>query len=522
MNKKVVLFALCIGVVAAMSFSTKNTFQDPWKAPEWADTLDNPFQLRWGQKTIDPAKLVKTQELYNSYCSTCHGATGSGDGSLGAGLPIKPADFHSIRVKEQSDGAIFWKLSEGRGAMPSYKGTLTDEQRWQLVAYIRQLSGLANVLPGALKFENTGISQVLIKPGLKSQYFPIPTKVRNLINSEVQSFMLDTVVSGLQRPWSMVFVPDGTMLITERGGKLQRTRNGKLMAQPVGGNIPGELRDIKLHPKFKENGLVYIAYYTEPDGPGQGNTNLMRGKLVGDKLENIQQLYSVGPIKGSPFYFGSKIAFDGKGYLFFTVGIAGARKNAQDLTVPTGKTMRFNDDGTIPKDNPFVNVPGALPEIWSYGHRMHQGLLYDPKLDRLLNMEFGEMGGDELNVVKRGANYGWPLVTFSKEYTGAVISPDSLREGIEAPLHHWTFAPSDVEFVSGENYPKWDGNLFVGGLIKRTLMRVDIKGDVVSHDEKLLEYLGRIRDVKMGPDKLLYVMTEDSGVIVRLIPVQKK
>jgi len=526
MSKQVTIILFGFGALVFLSFRTGFIVQEPWKAPSWTDTLRTPFPVRgtnaWGERMVQPTILMESEILYNTYCVSCHGKTGLGDGAPGITFTIKPASFHDKAVTDQKDGAIFWKLSEGRGLMPSYGQILSDEKRWALVAYIRKLSTQSgvttpprNLLPAA------GFS---VDPKMVSQYFPLPAKVRNVVGSEAQLFMVDTVVSGLIRPWSMTFLPDKTVLIAERSGRLLRVRNGKIQEKPVAGNIPKELRDVKLDPQFEKNGLIYISYYIDPVRPAGGYTVLMRGKLDGDKLVDDKILYKAGPFNQGSFWYGSKIAFDRSGYIYFTVGIVGDRKNAQNLSNPSGKTMRFNHDGSIPSDNPFVHTPGALPEIFSYGHRMHEGLKYDPKTNKIWSTEFGELGGDELNIIKPGANYGWPEVTFSLEYTGKIISKDSLRADIEPPVHHMTIAPSDLDFVYGDRYPGWDGNVFIGGLRKSMpfLLRTVIKDNVFIHDEELLQNIGRVRDVKYGPDKFLYVLTEDTGLIVRLVPVRKK
>jgi len=531
MNKKVILYlVICgFGVLAFQSFRTTVIVQEPWKAPSWTDTLKIPIPpLRgnnaWGERMVLPSILLEGAKLYSTNCVSCHGKNGLGDGAPGITFTIKPANFRDKAVTDQKDGAIFWKISEGRGLMPAYKDILSDEKRWQLVAYIRQLSTQNNVA-GSLKLENTlPVAGFTIDPKMISQYFPVPLKVRNVVKSETQLFMVDTVVSGLTRPWSMTFLPDKTVLVAERSGALLRVKNGKVQAKVVGGNIPKELRDVKLDPQFEKNHLIYISYFIDPVRPDGGYTVLMRARLDGDKLVENKILYKAGPLNQTAFWYGSKITFDREGYIYFTVGIVGDRKNAQDLSNLSGKTMRLNHDGSIPSNNPFVHKPGALPEIYSYGHRMNEGLKYDPKTNKIWSTEFGELGGDELNIIKAGANYGWPDVTFSLEYSGKIISKDSLRADIEPPVHHMTIAPSDLDFVYGDRYPGWDGNVFIGGLRKTMpfLLRTVLKNNVFVHDEELLENIGRVRDVKYGPDKFLYVMTEDTGLIVRLVPVRKK
>lgn len=484
-----------------------------WKAPPEADTLKNPF-------TYDPSTLREGKELYNIYCVSCHGPTGLGDGSPGK-FKVEPANFHSEKVSDQSDGALFWKLTNGRGtSMPAYGEALPEETRWKLVSYIRQFSR-QNAAPADIAQKRILLpSDYLFVAETRSAYFPIPKAPSNVSHSESQLFMVDTVVTGLDRPWSMAFLPDNTMLIAERSGRLLRVRNGKLQT-PVGGNVPEGLRDIKLHPRFQQNKLIYLSYYTDPVEQKAGYTILMRGKLENDKLIEEEILYKAGPFKRNGEWYGSKIVFDQQGKLFFTVGLQSERKFAQDLSHYEGKTLRFNDDGSIPADNPFVNVPDALPEIYTYGHRMHEGLVCDPKTGRVLSTEFGELGGDELNDIQAGLNYGWPIVSHSLEYDGSIISESPFLEGMEPPIFHFAIAPSDADFVYSERYPAWDGNLFIGGLAAKMLYRVVLVDGEVEHDERLLENIGRVRDVKLAPDQLLYVMTEDTGIIVRLIPVER-
>jgi glucose/arabinose dehydrogenase len=351
------------------------------------------------------------------------------------------------------------------------------------------------------------------------RYFPLPEKNKMVVESEAQSFIVDTVVKGLERPWSVTFLPNQAVLIAERSGHLLLIKNG-LAQDSVVGALPTSLRDVKLHPKFEENGWLYLSYYIEPTETESGYTALMRGKLVGNKLTDTKLLYKTGPFKENGAWYGSKIAFDKKGYLYFTVGIRGDRKNAQDLSNASGKTMRFNDDGTIPKDNPFVKTRGALPEIYTYGHRMHEGLVQNVQTGTLWFSEFGELGGDEINILRAGANYGWPEVTFSLEYSGERITPDSLRDDVDPPVYHSKNAPSDIDFVYGDKYPNWTGNLFIGGVGRRLLMRAVLKDNKVIHDEVLLDGIGRVRDVKFGPDHYLYVLTEDTGLLVRIFPVK--
>ncbi|SKB52735.1 PQQ-dependent sugar dehydrogenase [Daejeonella lutea] len=516
MNKKVLALLICgFGAMFFASFKTFNVVQEPWKAPIEADTIKSPF-------TFSPEVIREGEKLFTAYCVSCHGKTGLGDGSPGK-FKIEPANFHSKRVVDQTDGALFWKLSNGRGiSMPSYKAVFSEEKRWQLIAYIRQFAKQPVAAP-------TSSTSVIIKDvtnykfdaGTPGNYFPLPSKVANVTRSETQTFMVDTVVKGLTRPWSMAFLPGNRVLIAQRDGKLMQVKGGQLQSAPIGGNVPKGLRDIKLHPDFSANKLIYLSYYIDPVRPEPGYSVLMRARLEGDKLVDEKILYKAGPFRGNGEWYGSKIALDKQGYLYFTVPIKADRKTAQDLSLPDGKTMRFKDDGSIPADNPFLKTPNALPEIYTFGHRVHEGLAVDAKSGKIYSTEFGELGGDEINMIKRGANYGWPVVSHSLEYNGAVISKSPIQEGIEAPLHHFAIAPSDIEFLYSTRYPRWNGNIFTGALAAKMLQRSVVKNNGVIHDERLLENIGRVRDVKVGPDKFLYVMTEDSGIIVRLIPVKR-
>jgi hypothetical protein len=512
MNKKafiILLGSLC--TLLFISFKANLSLQEPWKAPDSADTINSSIPFT-------PQVIREGEKLYNTLCVSCHGTNGLGDGQPGR-YKIQPANFHSKQVSDQKDGAIFWKLSNGKGNMPGYGIALSEEKRWQLIAYVRQFA--KQDLDAAVSKPSLPLKNYTIQKNLSGRFFPLPTKVSNVFSSEDQLFMVDTVAKDLIRPYSIVFMPDNSVLIAERSGKLLRVKDGKVQANPIGGNVPTSLRDVKLHPNFEKNRVIYFSYFIEPTTPGTGYTALMRGKLIDDKFVEEKMIYKAGPFKRNGDWFGSKIGFDDKGFLYFTVGIHSDRMNSQNLSAPDGKTMRLNDDGSVPKDNPFLNTSGALPEIYSYGHRMHQGFRRDPKSGRIFFVEFGELAGDELNILKLGANYGWPLATFSLEYNGSLISESPFKEGTEPPIHHYAIAPSELDFVYGTTYPKWDGNIFIGGLATKKLYRVVMKNDKFVHDEALLHNLGRIRDVKYGPDQMLYVMTEDTGVLVRLVPINK-
>jgi aldose sugar dehydrogenase len=367
--------------------------------------------------------------------------------------------------------------------------------------------------------------------GERISYFPLPESGRAVVRSEAQAFVVDTLFADLVRPYSMAFLPDGTVLITERRGHLLVVRDGRVRETLVGGNVPTELRDFALHPAYQRNGWIYLSYYVEPTEDEPGWTSVMRARLEGSRLVDDQPIYSAGPFREGAEWYGSRIEFDAEGHLYVTVGQRylwgtprtrgqfAAWPGAQDLSSPSGKTMRLRDDGSIPPDNPFVGTPGALPEIFTYGHRQHQGLVRHPLTGEIWSTEHGEMGGSELNLLRSGFNYGWPLATFSLNYDSTHIA-DPYGDGLEPPVHHWTpsIAPSGLDFVVGGRYPGWEGDLMVASLVGQMLVRSVFVGDRVVHDEKLLQGIGRVRSVRLAPDGYLYLLVEDPGMLVRLLP----
>lgn len=345
--------------------------------------------------------------------------------------------------------------------------------------------------------------------------------------SEKQKFGIDTITAELTNPWGIAFLPDGRILITERAGEIRIVKDGKLQTEKIG-NVPavfangqGGLLDIKLHPDFASNGWIYLTY-AKP-GEGGGGTVVARAKLEGNNLTNLEELFTALPLLGSGAHFGSRIVFDGKGYIFFSSGERGTKENAQDLTNHLGKILRLHEDGKVPTDNPFVNTAGAKPEIWSYGHRNPQGLVYDKATETLWDVEHGPMGGDELNRVEKGKNYGWPVITYGMNYDSTVITDITEKEGMEQPVFFWkpSIATCGLVLVTSDKYPEWKGNLLVGALAKQHVARVelDAQGKFVKQ-EKLLENIGRVRAVEQSPDGYLYVATETPGMLLKLVPVK--
>jgi glucose/arabinose dehydrogenase len=348
------------------------------------------------------------------------------------------------------------------------------------------------------------------------------------VTTEEHSFRVVTVAGGLDHPWSLAFLPDGRMLVTERPGRLRVVgQDGRLATEPVEG-VPqvaavgqGGLLDVALHPKFAENGWVYLSYAAR-DGTGVG-TEVVRGRLAGGRLVDLQPIFRMQPKSGGGRHFGSRLVFDRAGYLFVTLGDRGEQDRAQRLDDHAGKIVRLHDDGRVPPDNPFVKQTGAKPEIYSLGNRNVQGAALHPRTGALWAHEHGPQGGDEVNVIRAGINYGWPVITYGVNYgIGTRIGEGTAKPGMAQPVLRWvpSIAPSGMAFYEGDRFPRWKGDLFVGALRDRMLVRLRLDGDKVVKEERMLQgALGRIRDVRAGPDGLIYLLTDESGGrLLRLEP----
>lgn len=330
----------------------------------------------------------------------------------------------------------------------------------------------------------------------------------------------EVIVSDLNIPWGFTFLPDGAMLITEKSGELIHFKNGKKIS--IAG-LPeiylrgqGGLMDVISHPDYKTNSWIYFSYASsEGEGSG-GNTSIARAKLKNNSLTDLEVLYKAEPNTTKGQHFGSRLVFDDKGYLFFTIGDRGNRDvNPQDLTIDCGKVYRINDDGSIPEDNPFVNEPNAKTAIYSYGHRNPQGMTMHPKTNAIWTHEHGPKGGDEINIVTAGKNYGWPIISYGVNYSGTSFTDLTKKEGMEQPLHYWdpSIAPSGMAFIDSDKYGDWNGNLLVGSLKFQYLDMCTIKDNKVIKEERLLDGLGRVRSVEQGPDGFIYVGIENLGIV---------
>jgi aldose sugar dehydrogenase len=362
--------------------------------------------------------------------------------------------------------------------------------------------------------------------------------------SEQHDFRVVTVVEGLENPWSMAFLPDGDMLVTERPGRLRIVRDGMLLPDEVPG-LPavrprgqGGLLDVVPHPDFASNRLLYISYSKPNADASQGTTAVIRGRFENDRLTNVEEIFEAQAWSEGNGHFGSRLAFDRDGYLFITVGDRQAPTRgdlsshpSQQLTNHQGTTIRLHDDGRVPSDNPFVGRTGALPEIWSYGHRNAQGMTIHPETNDVWQNEHGPQGGDELNLVLPGRNYGWPVVGYGVNYgSGDPIHEASSREGMEDPVHYWvpSIATSGQLIYTGDPFPAWRGNIFVGGMSgqHQRLARLTLDGQRVTGEEALLVGEARIRDIRQGPDGYIYLAIDDRGgnptPIVRLEPASDR
>jgi glucose/arabinose dehydrogenase len=433
--------------------------------------------------------FLNAKKNYDEYCAGCHG------------LELQKFVDEDWQYGKTPD-ALFITIKYGQEeiGMPDFNVTFTDQEIRDLSSYI------------LAKGQKEGFSENIAG--------------ENVIHSEKLNFKIDTVITGLEIPWGMTWLPNGDMLIAERSGILYRFDGNNLYqisdVPKVYAFGQGGLLDIELHPEYSENGWLYItfSYYAGKTLADGGSTALMRAKLIDDKLIDSEILFKATPTEKRGQHFGSRIEFDKDGYLFLSVGDRGRMENAQLLTNYSGKIHRFNDDGSIPEDNPFVDVPGAIPSIWNYGHRNIQGLAINPETGDLWSHEHGPKGGDEVNIERKGLNYGWPEISYGINYNGTILTEYTEKEGMEQPLIYWdpSIAPCGMDFIEGEKYPQWKNNLIVGSLRFKYIIRCETDGNDIVHQEILLRDTDRVRNVKMGSDGYLYIAYETPGYIVRLMP----
>jgi glucose/arabinose dehydrogenase len=509
--------------------------QVPTTSPATAPGVD----LRNGGRAAGPGgQPIPGASIYGEYCEGCHGSDLSGGRA--------PTLFEEKWLTTHSDSVITETVRFGIPGteMGAFNNKLSEDELAQLIKYIRTQSGI-------------------VKP--KPAFVADPDGT--VLKTEKQPVRIEVITRGLDTPWGLAFLPDGRMLVTERtanNGSLRIIENG-VLSPPVKGTPiayaaprsqqDAGMFDVIIHPRYAENGWIYLAYaeqlagsvtpVTTSTAPATGidrgrffaptMTNIVRGRINKDHQWVDQQFIYRAPASlytTSGAHYGCRFIFDKEGHLFYTIGERGVMQNAQDLTNPLGKVHRVNDDGSIPKDNPFVNTPGAVASIWTYGNRNPQGLSWDPLTGKLWESEHGPSAGDEINILRPGHNYGWGVVS---KGTQPGITKTS-APGMDDPIVYYTptLAPSGMTFYTGEKFPNWKNNLFVGGLGGQQLRRLEVSDETVTHQEVIFNQFGRVRDVVQGPDGYLYLLLQTAtgagtpypltapspGMVVRLVPAQ--
>lgn len=444
------------------------------------------------QNNIEAGKAV-----YQQHCASCHGR-----------------DLTGGNAQSMIDGV--WQYGAGQGnikrnikfgisafGMPAYQDKLSDEQINQVVSYILKQEEAAD---------------------------PEPQVLPETLETRDYDVNIQVVAQGLDIPWALTFIDDDTALVTERPGALRLMEDGQVHPDPIKGTPEvfavgqGGLLDVAIDPDYQDNGWVYLAYsHASEPGEGRGRpamTRVVRGKIRDHTWVQQQVLFEAPEASyiSSGVHFGCRLAFDSEGHLYFTIGDRGRQDQAQDLSRPNGKTHRIHADGKIPQDNPFVENEQALPSIYTYGNRNPQGLAVHPETGELWATEHGPMGGDELNIVQKGTNYGWPVITYGINYNGAPVSDIQTKDGMEQPVLYWTpsIAVCGIDFVRGDHFPRWENHLFVTGLGYEELRRLNIANGRVIHQEVVLKNHGRVRDVACAPDGSIYVVLNNPGKIIRL------
>ncbi|MFO1446749.1 MAG: PQQ-dependent sugar dehydrogenase [Opitutaceae bacterium] len=453
--------------------------------------------LAWSGPVLDRPAAVVVETI----CAACHGA------NLTGGSAPNLLDDRWNHGGE--DEAIRQSLREGWPAtgMPSFREVLTPGE----------VQGLLELLRAHGRDYAAGRIQ------------PPPPPPPEPIESELHRFRVETVADTLDTPWGLAFLPDGRLLVTERSGSLRVIADGKLDPRPIEG-LPtvhhrqdGGLFDVVLHPDYARNGWIYLAY-AEPGVTAETSmTVVVRGRIQSGRWTDQQVLFRAGAenYTRDNSHFGCRLLFDRTGHLLFTIGDRGVAADAQNLASPRGKIHRIRDDGTVPADNPFVGTPGALGTIWSYGHRHSQGLGFDPKSGRLWASEHGPIGGDELNRIEPGRNYGWPIAAGGADLGRTFVRQ---REGLTAPVLMWSpsLAPSGVLFYTGDRFPRWKNQLLVACLISQQVRRIETAGDRVVAQEILFKGQGRVRALATGPDGLIYLALNGTpGRVARLVPLDE-
>ena len=456
------------------------------------------------QDTPDYSKM-KAGQLFETLCSSCHGK------DLNAGLGGSLIDGNWKHGS--TDVEIRKSISEGNPqlGMTPFKTVLSDDQIRMLVIYIREK-------------EKEALAKGIEYPK------PEPGKVTE---TDHENYKIEMVVEdGLNQPWAIAFLPDGSRLVTEKAGRLRLVEaDGKLDPKPIE-NTPkviehgqGGLMEVAVHPDYADNGWIYLGF---ADGERDGRkvrtiTKYVRGRIKDHQWVDEEEIWKADDkfYTDAGVHFGTRIVFK-DGYIYFPVGERGGWKEAQDITNAKGKIYRLHDDGREPEDNPYVGKEGAVKGLWTIGHRNPQGLALDPRDGAIYDTEHGPRGGDELNLIEPGKNYGWPVITYGMNYDGTPITGETEKEGMEQPVIYWqpSIAACGLDFYTGDKFPEWKNDLFAGALAQQEIRRLRIVDHQVTEQEVILKNIGRVRDVAAGPDGYLYVVLNDPHRIVRLVPAE--
>ncbi len=430
---------------------------------------------------------------YRKFCAGCHDS--------------KMSTF----VKEnwkfgKTRSAIFKGIKYGypTTGMPAFDVTFTDKEVYNLTDYLLNEIAVISKKP---------------KEEIKSN---------GIFQTDLLTIKIDTIASVPDVPWCIAFLPAGELLVTERNGSLYRV-TAERQVQKING-VPavkaegqGGLFDVLLHPDFSTNQIIYLSYSKpETNNSDRSTTAIMQARLVGNDLKDQHDIFVAKPYSNTQHHYGGRMLFDKKGYLFFSVGERGNEKqNPQSLANDLGKIHRIKDDGSIPADNPFVSNKNAKPSIYCYGNRNPQGLAMHPMTGAIWENEHGPMGGDEINLIEPGKNYGWPVITYGINYNGTPITDKTAMKGMEQPIHFWvpSIAPGGLAFVYGNKYKGWEGNILSGSLKFHWLSRCVMEGNVITSEESMLKDIGRLRDVRTGPDGYIYITVESPGYVLKLLPL---
>jgi len=442
-------------------------------------------------RTANEKPSSSVAKNYEEYCVGCHGKSRE--------------DFlNRTWLWGESREEIFASIKYGNDddGMPGYDTTFTDTEIYELVDFVLSAEAIKMSDIGRKKTSKKGIT------------------------SEDLNFRLDTLATGLENPWGLEFLPNGDILISELSGVLYRLSGEKLTkiagVPTVKYRNQGGLMDVKLHPNYAENGWLYFSYSKpKPEYDNESTTAVIRAKLSENQLVDVQEIFIAEPYATTSRHFGSRLEFDSEGFLYISVGDRGMRDDfPQSLTNHCGKIHRINDDGNIPSDNPFVKTKWAIPSIWSYGHRNPQGMALHPSTGDLWTHEHGPRGGDEINRIEKGLNYGWPIISYGINYSGTRFTDITEKEGMEQPVLYWvpSIAPCGMDFVRDEKYGTWQGDILAGSLRFEYLHRCVMEGNRVVREEKLLEGIGRVRVIKSAPDGFIYFGVEAPGAVYRIVP----